>query len=72
MKEFIGKEALEILETEEDCCYKCEFCSIATRCQGMIHFFALLKWFHAICFPMAFEYSIKQVFIICQTCLIEM
>ena len=38
MKEFIEKEALEILESEEDCCYKCEFCSIATRCQGMIHF----------------------------------
>ena len=29
------------------------------------------KWYHATCFPMAFEYYLKQVFIICRTCLIE-
>ena len=35
MKEFIEKEALEILESDEDCYYKFEFRSIVTRCQGI-------------------------------------
>ena len=43
-----------------------------TRRQGMIHCLHCKKWYHATCFPMAFEYSLKQVFIICRTCLIEM
>ena len=29
------------------------------------------KWYHATCFPMVFEYYLKQVFIICRTCLIK-
>ena len=72
MKEFIEKEALEILESDEDCYYKFEFRSIVTRCQGMIHFSHYKKWLHATCFSMAFEYSIKQLFIICRAYLIEM
>ena len=32
-KEFIQPEALETLETEEDCYCKCEFCSVVTRRQ---------------------------------------
>ena len=38
----------------------------------MIHCLHCKKWYHATCFPLAFEYSIKQVFIICRTCLIGM
>ena len=67
-KKFIEQEALENLETEEDGYYKCEFCSVVTKCPGLIH---CSHWYHT-CFPMAFEYSLKQVFIICRTCLIEM
>ena len=37
VKEFIEQQALETLETKEDCSYKCEFCSVVTRHQGMIH-----------------------------------
>ena len=66
-KEFIEQEALETLETEEDCYYKCEFCSVVTRRQGMIHCSHCKKWYHATCFLMAFEYSLKQVFITCRT-----
>ena len=72
VKEFIDQEALETLETEEDCYHKCELCSVVTRRQGMIHCSHGKKWYHATCFPMAFKYSLKQVFIICQTCIIEM
>ena len=38
----------------------------------MIHCSHCKKWYHATCFPLAFKYSIKQVFVICRTCLIEM
>ena len=64
-KEFIEQEALETLETEEDCYYKCEFCSIVTRRHRMIHCSHCKKWYHATCFPMAFECSLEQVFILC-------
>ena len=37
VKEFIEQQALETLATKEDCYYKCEFCSVVTRHQGMIH-----------------------------------
>ena len=70
-KKFLEQEALENLETEEDGYYKCEFCSIVTKRPGLIHCSHGKKWYHATCFPMAFEYSLKQTFIICQTCLIE-
>ena len=63
-KEFIEPEVLETLETEEDCYYKCEFYSVVARPQGMIHCLHCKKWYHARCFPMAFEYSPKQVFFI--------
>ena len=36
-KEFIEQEALETLETEKDCYYKCEFYLVVTRRQRMIH-----------------------------------
>ena len=71
-KKFIEQEALENLETEEDGYYKCEFCSVVTKRPGLIHCSHCKKWYHATCFPMAFEYSLKQAFIICRTCLIEM
>ena len=70
-KVFIKQEALETLEAENHCYYKCEFCSVVTRRQGMIHYSHCKKWYHATCFPIAFEYSLKQVFIICGTCLME-
>ena len=71
-KELTEQQALETLETEEDCFCKREFCSVVTRRLGMIHSSHCKKWYHATCFPMAFEYSLKQVFIIYRTCLIEM
>ena len=43
-----------------------------TRRQGMIHCLRCKKWYHAKCFPMPFEYSLKEVFSICRTCLTEM
>ena len=71
-KEFIEQDALETLEIEEDCYHKCGIYSVATSCQGMMHCSHCKKWYHPTCFPMAFEYSLKQVFIIYRTCLIEM
>ena len=38
----------------------------------MIHCSHCKKRYHATCFSMVFEYSLKQMFIICWTCLIEM
>ena len=70
-KEFIEQEASETLETEEDCYYECEFYSVVIRRQEMIHCSHCVKWYHAACFPMAFEYVLKQLFIICRTCVIE-
>ena len=63
-KEFIEKEASETLETEEDSYYECEFCSVVIRRQEIIQCLHCVKWYHATYFPMAFEYSLKQVFII--------
>ena len=70
-KEVIEQEASETLETEGDCYYECEFHSVVIRRQEMIHCSHCVKWYHATCFPMAFEYALKQLFIICRTCVIE-
>ena len=71
-KKVIEQRAFETLEIEEDCYYKCEFCSITAKRQVMIHCLHYKNWYDATCFPMAFKYSLTQIFIICQTCLIEM
>ena len=52
--------------------YICEKCKSSLKRQEMVHFSSCKFWYHDCCFPISFDLSLKQPYLVCSNCITEL